>query len=110
MKDDRLFEMLEERIRSEGSEEQFMAIARLAMRCLNFKGEERPIMKDVVVDLQGFRGFQDHPCFKDNEIERMLCETSQDCIGDARGQDSVSIISIICIIIIIFFHETQVPK
>ncbi|RWR74573.1 putative ATP binding protein [Cinnamomum micranthum f. kanehirae] len=56
MKEDRLFEILEEQVRSEGSKEQLMAISRLAMRCLNFKGEERPIMKDVVVDLQELRG------------------------------------------------------
>ncbi|XXG50321.1 hypothetical protein AAC387_Pa02g4355 [Persea americana] len=55
MKEKQLFEILEEQVRSEGSEEQLLAIARLAMRCLNIKGEERPTMKEVAVDLQGLR-------------------------------------------------------
>ncbi|RWR74576.1 wall-associated receptor kinase 5-like protein [Cinnamomum micranthum f. kanehirae] len=83
MKENQLFEILEERVRSEGSKEKLLAIARLAMRCLNIKGEDRPTMKEVAVDLQGLRGFQGHPWDNEKEIERLFSETSQGCVEDA---------------------------
>ncbi|RWR74584.1 LOW QUALITY PROTEIN: putative wall-associated receptor kinase-like protein 16 [Cinnamomum micranthum f. kanehirae] len=73
LKEDRLFEILEERVRSEGSKEQLMAIAQL--KCLRFKGKDRPKMKEVVVDQQGLRGLQDHPWVDNEENERFLYET-----------------------------------
>lgn len=61
MKENQVFEILEEWVQSEGVEEQLLGIAQLAMRCLNIKGEERPTMKEVAVDLQWLRGFHGHP-------------------------------------------------
>ncbi|RWR74586.1 putative wall-associated receptor kinase-like protein 16 [Cinnamomum micranthum f. kanehirae] len=89
MEENRLFQTLEGRVRSEASVAKLMAIAQLAMRCLKLKGKERPTMKEVVVDLQGLRGFQDHPRFHDQESERLLCKTSQGCTEDSGGQYSM---------------------
>lgn len=66
MKGNRLFEVLEDRILNEGQEEQLMAIAHLAERCMEVKGEERPTMKEVAVELQGLRRFHDHPWINNN--------------------------------------------
>ncbi|RWR74596.1 wall-associated receptor kinase 3-like protein [Cinnamomum micranthum f. kanehirae] len=79
-----------QRVRSEASVEQLMAITQLALRCLKLNGEKRPTMKEVVIDLQGLRGFQNHHSVHDQETEKLLCETSQGCKEDAGGQYSVS--------------------
>ncbi|XXG50322.1 hypothetical protein AAC387_Pa02g4356 [Persea americana] len=92
MKENRLFEMLEERVQSKGLEEQLKAIAQLAMRCLNFRGEERPTMK-VAADLQGLRGFQDHPWVNNKETLRGFYVKHPKvlgCVEDARGQIAIS--------------------
>ncbi|RWR74589.1 putative wall-associated receptor kinase-like protein 16 [Cinnamomum micranthum f. kanehirae] len=75
LKEDRIFQILEERVRSKGSNEQLMAIAQLVKKCLKFKGEDRPTMKEVVVDLQGLRGLQDHPWVDNEENERFSYDT-----------------------------------
>ncbi|XXG44200.1 hypothetical protein AAC387_Pa01g4065 [Persea americana] len=61
MKENRLLQVVDNRILKEGREEQLTAIARLVKRCVRLKGEERPTMKEVVVELRGLRGFQEHP-------------------------------------------------
>ncbi|XP_058110516.1 wall-associated receptor kinase 2-like isoform X3 [Magnolia sinica] len=78
MKENRLFEILEDRVRDEGGEEELMAVAQLAKRCLKHKGEERPTMKEVVVELERLRSHE-HPWEPNNheEIEILLGETSQ---------------------------------
>lgn len=39
----------------EGSRTELLAIANLAMRCLNFNGKNRPTMKEVAIELEGIR-------------------------------------------------------
>ncbi|RWR83286.1 putative wall-associated receptor kinase-like protein 16 [Cinnamomum micranthum f. kanehirae] len=87
MKEDRLFQVLEEKIRSAGPKEQLMAISQLAKRCLKFKGEDRPKMKEVVEELQRLRRFQEPLLFhEDEETQSLLHGTSQGYTGEASGQ------------------------
>ncbi|XP_015901376.3 wall-associated receptor kinase 2 [Ziziphus jujuba] len=55
MKEDRLLEILDNDIITEGNTEAFKNIANLAERCLRIKSEERPSMKDVAMELEGQR-------------------------------------------------------
>ncbi|XP_077216248.1 putative wall-associated receptor kinase-like 16 isoform X2 [Tasmannia lanceolata] len=78
MKENRLFEILEKRVVDEGGTEQIYAVADLAKRCLRMRGEERPTMKEVVVELDGLRRLEVHPWVELNqkESEYLLGEPS----------------------------------
>ncbi|KAF9611094.1 hypothetical protein IFM89_026987 [Coptis chinensis] len=60
MKENHLFQILEVGIVNEGKTEHVHAVAELAKRCLNLKGEERPSMKEVAAELEKLRGFEKH--------------------------------------------------
>ena len=55
LKDDRLFEVLEDCIVNNGNHTQILKVAYLAKKCLSQKGEDRPTMKEVVVELEIIR-------------------------------------------------------
>ncbi|KAK4483768.1 hypothetical protein RD792_010971 [Penstemon davidsonii] len=61
IKEDRLFQILEPRVVREGSLDQLQAVGELIKRCLNLNGEDRPTMKEVAMELEGFRKFHRHP-------------------------------------------------
>ncbi|XP_024924165.2 wall-associated receptor kinase-like 6 [Ziziphus jujuba] len=53
MEENRLFEIIDDRILQEGGNEKIItAIAILAKRCLNLKGKYRPTMKEVTMELE----------------------------------------------------------
>ncbi|KAL9234887.1 hypothetical protein vseg_009703 [Gypsophila vaccaria] len=55
MDDCDLLSMLDSRIIDEGKEDEFMAVAELARKCLNMNGKQRPTMKEIAVLLDGIR-------------------------------------------------------
>ncbi|KAK8960511.1 Wall-associated receptor kinase-like 1 [Platanthera guangdongensis] len=55
MKDGKLQEILEPRVRTEGGRMQVEAVADLARRCMRLKGEERPSMREVVAEIERVR-------------------------------------------------------
>ncbi|KAK9673397.1 hypothetical protein RND81_12G165100 [Saponaria officinalis] len=55
MENSRLLDMLDARIIDEGKENEFMAVAELARKCLNMNGKLRPTMKEIAVQLDGIR-------------------------------------------------------
>ena len=50
-----LFTILDARVAKEGDQEEIMAIANLAYRCLDLNGKKRPTMKEVSMELEHFR-------------------------------------------------------
>ncbi|XP_048131317.1 putative wall-associated receptor kinase-like 16 [Rhodamnia argentea] len=60
LKEDRLFQIVEELIVNEDNE-QVRKVANLAKRCLRLKGEERPTMKEVAIELDAIRAMANHP-------------------------------------------------
>ncbi|KAK9673399.1 hypothetical protein RND81_12G165300 [Saponaria officinalis] len=58
VEESRLLDMLDARIIDEGKEDEFMAVAELARKCLNMNGKQRPTMKEIAVQLDGIRSSQ----------------------------------------------------
>ncbi|XP_074311353.1 wall-associated receptor kinase-like 2 isoform X2 [Silene latifolia] len=55
MEEARVLDMLDARIINEGKEDEFMAIAEIARKCLHMNGKQRPTMKEIAVQLDGIR-------------------------------------------------------
>ncbi|KAH9678915.1 Wall-associated receptor kinase 2 [Citrus sinensis] len=53
LKHNRLLEILDHRIVNDGNKQQLKVVAELAARCISVRGEERPTMKEVALELQG---------------------------------------------------------
>ncbi|KAL0432127.1 UNVERIFIED_CONTAM: Wall-associated receptor kinase [Sesamum latifolium] len=53
MKKEGLVEVVEENVEREGKREEVMKVGVLAKRCLKVRGEERPCMKEVAMELEG---------------------------------------------------------
>ncbi|XP_030935431.1 putative wall-associated receptor kinase-like 16 [Quercus lobata] len=58
IKEDRLLQIFEDHIVSEGNIEQLKEIANLAKRCLSLRGEDRPFMKEVAKELERLRSME----------------------------------------------------
>nr|GMD53075.1 putative wall-associated receptor kinase-like 16 [Ipomoea batatas] len=61
LKTNQLFKILDDNIVCEGNTEELQEVAFLAKRCLNVKGEDRPTMKEVAMELGGFGRATKHP-------------------------------------------------
>ncbi|GFZ02196.1 wall-associated kinase family protein [Actinidia rufa] len=61
LKGNKLFQILEPRVVREGTLEQLQTIGELVKRCLCMKSEDRPTMKELVVELESLRKFTKHP-------------------------------------------------
>ncbi|KAJ4723285.1 putative Kinase [Melia azedarach] len=77
MEDDRLFDVLDSRVLKEGGKEEIIIVARLAQRCLNHNGKNRPTMREVATELTRIRGDSIVPI---NHEEIINCEDG-DMIG-----------------------------
>nr|GMD51131.1 putative wall-associated receptor kinase-like 16 [Ipomoea batatas] len=61
LKENQLFQIFDDNIVCEGNIKELQEVALLAKRCLNVKGEDRPTMKEVAVELSGLRRATEHP-------------------------------------------------
>ncbi|XP_058208704.1 wall-associated receptor kinase 2-like [Rhododendron vialii] len=82
MKENRLYQILEPRVVKEGTLEQLQAIAELVKRCLCLRSEERPAMKEVVVELESLRKYR-----KDPWVNQQSHEESVSLLSDEAPTD-----------------------
>lgn len=93
MKNNHLFEVLEDSVVNEGGVEQLQAVAELAKRCLRMGGEERPQMMEVAMELEGLRRAENRPWIQqtNKEAGNLLDEQLFDCENDSIiGFDSLN--------------------
>ncbi|XP_012446045.2 wall-associated receptor kinase 2 isoform X2 [Gossypium raimondii] len=99
LKEDRLVQILEKCVVDEAKIEMVEEIGSLARRCLRVKGEERPTMKEVAMELEGLRMMLEHHPWVNNdesrleETEYLLGEPSLK-IGSNSGMNNVTYDSI----------------
>ncbi|KAK4594271.1 hypothetical protein RGQ29_018094 [Quercus rubra] len=55
MKQNHLFDILDDRIKKEGDKEEIIIVANLAKSCLHLNGKKRPTMGEVAMELQGIQ-------------------------------------------------------
>ncbi|KAM5587427.1 wall-associated receptor kinase 1 [Rosa sericea] len=92
MDEDCLKQILDDAIVNEGNIETVENVASLAKRCLRVKGEERPTMKEVAMELEGMTILAKHPWGKNamfcpEENEYLLGSPSDSYVMDVRGGD-----------------------
>nr|WDD38953.1 receptor protein kinase-like protein [Fagopyrum tataricum] len=61
IKGDRLFELIDESIKRQANARQISEVAMIAAKCLSLRGEDRPTMKEVAVELEGLSKREMHP-------------------------------------------------
>ncbi|KAJ9673496.1 hypothetical protein PVL29_023201 [Vitis rotundifolia] len=76
-RDDNLFQVLDKRIVNEENIEQLKEAANLAKRCLRLKGDERPTMKEVAMELERMRMMEKHAWIDSKEKEQLHGESSK---------------------------------
>ncbi|KAG6624887.1 putative wall-associated receptor kinase-like 16 [Carya illinoinensis] len=60
LKEDRLLQIIDDRIVKEGNIEEIKEVANIAKQCLKVRGEDRPSMKQVTKELEGLRLSEKH--------------------------------------------------
>ncbi|KAE8099910.1 hypothetical protein FH972_017854 [Carpinus fangiana] len=66
IKEDRLVQILEDDIVNEGNIEELKEVSNLVGRCLRVRGEDRPTMKEVAMELEGLAVMVKHPWGEDD--------------------------------------------
>ena len=69
MEENRLFDIIDERVMKEGNKEHIIVVANLASRCLELNGKKRPTMKDVTLELEGIQRLEKMPNAQENHEE-----------------------------------------
>ena len=95
LKENCLFEVLQVGILNEENKQEIKEIAILAAKCLRLKGDERPSMKEVEMELEGLSLMQKHPWInaekKLDEIEYLLSKSSSKIYENGESSSNQNI-------------------
>ncbi|PON50287.1 Wall-associated receptor kinase [Parasponia andersonii] len=79
--DDQLHKFIDDEILNDGNMEVIKEVANLTKRCLRIKGEERPTMKEVAMELEGLRAMSKHPW---RNVDHLHTEETEYLLGARR--------------------------
>ncbi|CAA3028098.1 Serine threonine kinase [Olea europaea subsp. europaea] len=91
LKQNNLLQVLDDSIVCEGNSEKLTSVAMLAERCLHVKGEDRPSMKEVAMELEGLRLAGKHSWNQTEPIEEeseSLLSGKMNAFAIATGEGS----------------------
>ncbi|CAL5386714.1 unnamed protein product [Camellia sinensis] len=92
MKENHLFEIVDEQVMNVAKADQLKEVAILAKRCLRVKGDERLAMKEVAMELEGLRMMEKHSWVNDNkdleETHYLLGDQLSDAYGDGNNRSN----------------------
>ncbi|KEH39810.1 wall-associated receptor kinase-like protein, putative [Medicago truncatula] len=95
LKKDNVFEVIQDGLWNEENKQEIKEVAVLAAKCLRLRGEERPSMKEVAMELEGMRLMNKHSWIKDDsnvEESRYLLHESSSSIyepGDSNKHGDI---------------------
>ncbi|XP_047942763.1 wall-associated receptor kinase 2-like [Salvia hispanica] len=91
LKEDLLVKIIDEKIVSLGNMEQINAVCKLAKECLNVKGEDRPSMKEVAMELEGLILREKHSWATnvDNEEEMKSLIPNDHIVNQSMEEDDI---------------------
>ncbi|PNX86215.1 wall-associated receptor kinase 2-like protein [Trifolium pratense] len=94
LKQDRIFDVVQVGILNDENKKEIKEVAILAARCLRLRGDERPSMKEVAMELEGIRLIERHPWNETEqnfeEGQRLLHEAFSS-IYNENGDDSYNV-------------------
>ncbi|KAI9122785.1 hypothetical protein K1719_005674 [Acacia pycnantha] len=90
MKEDNLWQILDNRVFDQKNAEQLNEVAFLARRCIRVNGEERPTMKELATELEGLIAMKKHPWVKGGDMMSEECECLLSHVADGYGNASAS--------------------
>ncbi|KAL2473867.1 Wall-associated receptor kinase 5 [Forsythia ovata] len=92
IKENSLFQILEKRIATEGPEEEILAVAKLAKRCLKLTARKRPCMKEVAAEL-GLTRIKEHKICKQTSRDTFcsISDRSFSWTNETLGEDDEDI-------------------
>ncbi|KAL8171701.1 LOW QUALITY PROTEIN: hypothetical protein V2J09_023505 [Rumex salicifolius] len=86
MKEERLFEMIDDDLKRQANAKHLMDVAMVAANCLNLKGEDRPTMKEVASELEGLAKMEMMHPWVQNEMN-VEEESARLIRGSIRSED-----------------------
>ncbi|XP_027088455.1 wall-associated receptor kinase-like 1 [Coffea arabica] len=98
MDENRVDSILDRQLLHESMEEEIMAVAKLAQRCLDLNGKNRPTMKEVAIELENIKraakGSTVHSqLFKQGECESvLLADTETSWTAESDSTDAVPLV------------------
>jgi len=95
LKKDNVFEVIQDGMWNEENKQEIKEVAVLAANCLRLRGEERPSMKEVAMELEGMRLMNKHSWINDDlnveESHYLLHESSTSIyeLGDSSSHGNI---------------------